>query len=66
VPLDCEEKTASACRGSALSLHSSVIPIRNEFYQVAFRKEICGEMEDLQEDLDAWLIAYNHDARTRG
>jgi transposase InsO family protein len=40
--------------------------ILNEFYQVAFRKKIYETMEDLQEDLDAWLIAYNHERTHQG
>jgi transposase InsO family protein len=40
--------------------------ILNEFYQVAFRKKIYETMEELQEDLDAWLIAYNHERTHQG
>ena len=35
--------------------------ILNEFYQVTFRKKIYKTMEELQNDLDVWLIAYNHE-----
>ena len=31
----------------------------NEFYRVAFRKKIYGSLEELQADLDAWLLEYN-------
>jgi transposase InsO family protein len=31
-----------------------------EFYQVAFRKKIYTTLEELQQDLDAWLWEYNH------
>ena len=33
--------------------------ILNEFYRVAFRKRIYRTIEDLQQDLDAWLEEYN-------
>jgi transposase InsO family protein len=35
--------------------------ILNEFYQVAFRKKIYGTLEELQADLDAWLVTYNRE-----
>lgn len=40
--------------------------ILNEFYQVTFRKKIYETMEELQKDLDAWLIAYNHERTHQG
>jgi transposase InsO family protein len=36
--------------------HKTVL---QEFYQVAFRKKLYGSLQELQEDLDAWLIEYN-------
>ena len=33
--------------------------ILNEFYQVAFRKKVYTMVEQLQEDLDAWVEYYN-------
>lgn len=33
--------------------------ILQEFYQVAFRKKIYASLEELQGDLDAWLVEYN-------
>ena len=33
--------------------------IQNEFYQVALRKKIYTSIEELQTDLDQWLIKYN-------
>jgi transposase InsO family protein len=33
--------------------------ILQEFYQVAFRKKIYQTLEELQMDLDAWIIEYN-------
>ena len=37
--------------------HKTVL---EEFYQVALRKKIYGSIEELQLDLDAWLVKYNH------
>lgn len=33
--------------------------ILDEFYRVTFRKKLYGGLEDLQRDLDLWLIDYN-------
>lgn len=33
--------------------------ILNEFYRVAFRKKLYQSIQDLQNDLDQWMIAYN-------
>jgi transposase InsO family protein len=33
--------------------------ILHEFYQIAFRKKIYPTLEELQLDLDAWLVEYN-------
>ena len=33
--------------------------ILEEFYQIAFRKKIYPSLEELQTDLDAWLVKYN-------
>jgi transposase InsO family protein len=33
--------------------------ILQEFYQIAFRKKIYNSLEELQRDLDSWLIEYN-------
>jgi transposase InsO family protein len=43
--------------------HKTVL---EEFYQVALRKKIYRTVEELQTDLDAWLIEYNHDRRHQG
>ena len=37
-------------------IHKTVL---NEFYRVAFRKKIYSTLEELQEDLDAWMREYN-------
>ena len=36
--------------------HKTVL---QEFYQVSFRKKLYGSIEDLQTDLDEWLVHYN-------
>ena len=33
--------------------------IKDEFYSIAFRKKIYADVEDLQRDLDEWLVKYN-------
>jgi hypothetical protein len=38
-------------------LHRTVL---DEFYRVAFRKKIYRTIDELQADLDAWLVEYNH------
>jgi len=40
--------------------------ILNEFYQVAFRKKIYTTIEELQIDLDAWLVQYNNERTHQG
>ena len=35
--------------------------MQEEFYAVAFRKKLYGSLEDLQQDLDAWLQYYNQE-----
>ena len=35
--------------------------ILQEFYQIAFRKKIYKTVEELQADLDAWLVKYNQE-----
>lgn len=35
--------------------------IQDEFYAIAFRKKMYGTLEQLQEDLDAWLEKYNNE-----
>ncbi len=35
--------------------------MQEEFYAVTFRKKVYGgSLEDLQKDLDEWLVDYNH------
>ena len=34
--------------------------VLDEFYRIAFRKKIYHTIDELQADLDAWLLEYNH------
>ena len=43
--------------------HKTVL---EEFYQVALRKKIYTSVEELQADLDAWLVEYNHHRENQG
>ena len=40
--------------------------ILNEFYQVAFRRKIYLTMDELQADLDEWLLYYNNERTHQG
>lgn len=40
--------------------------ILQEFYQVAFRKKLYLELDELQADLDAWLVYYNQERTHQG
>ena len=40
--------------------------ILNEFYQVAFRKKVYGTIDELQKDLDTWVLKYNHERTHQG
>lgn len=39
------------------------LTVKTEFYQTAFRKKVYKNLEELQEDLDNWILEYN-DSRT--
>jgi transposase InsO family protein len=43
--------------------HKTVL---NEFYRTAFRKKIYHSLEELQTDLDAWLVEYNEQRPHQG
>lgn len=43
--------------------HKTVL---NEFYQIAFRKKLYHDLEELQKDLDQWVYHYNHDRTHQG
>ena len=34
--------------------------VLDEFYRIAFRKKIYRTLDELQADLDAWLVEYNY------
>jgi len=38
----------------------------DEFYGVAFRKKIYRSIEELQRDLNAWLVQYNEERAHQG
>lgn len=40
--------------------------IKEEFYQVAFRKKVYRSVEALQQDLDSWMHFYNHERTHQG
>lgn len=40
--------------------------ILQEFYQVAFRRRLYLELDELQADLDAWLVYYNQERTHQG
>jgi transposase InsO family protein len=40
--------------------------ILNEFYQITFRKKIYSTLDELQKDLDDWLVHYNHQRTHQG
>src|SRR5215831_3087697 len=43
--------------GSCERFHRTVL---DEFYRIAFRKKIYRTLDELQADLDAWLVEYNY------
>ncbi len=40
--------------------------MRGKFYQITFRKKIYEKIEDLQQDLDEWLLYYNNERTHQG
>ena len=40
--------------------------VKEEFYEIAFRKKVYTDLETLQSDLDAWLETYNHQRTHQG
>jgi len=40
--------------------------ILQEFYQIAFRKKLYRNLEELQEDLDVWILKYNEQRTHQG
>jgi len=49
--------------GIAERFHKTIL---NEFYRVAFRKRIYRMIDELQEDLDAWVQSYNEERPHQG
>jgi len=43
--------------------HKTVL---NEFYRIAFRKKIYNSLDELQSDLDTWLVYYNEERTHSG
>ena len=46
-------------RRACVSLRALPSHVLDEFYRVAFRKKIYRTIDELQTDLDTWLIDYN-------
>jgi transposase InsO family protein len=40
--------------------------VKEEFYEIAFRKKVYSALDDLQADLDAWVNVYNNDRSHQG
>lgn len=40
--------------------------MQDEFYAITFRKKIYGSLDELQQDLDAWLVEYNNERTHTG
>lgn len=40
--------------------------VKEEFYEIAFRKKVYAELDDLQTDLDAWVDHYNQERTHQG
>jgi hypothetical protein len=46
-------------RRPMVSVNASTRRLLDEFYRVAFRKKLYRRIDELQADLDAWLVEYN-------
>lgn len=40
--------------------------MKEEFYEIAFRKKVYSELEDLQADLNVWVDVYNNERSHQG
>ena len=49
--------------GIAERFHKTIL---EEFYQVAFRKKIYQTLDELQKDLDDWIMFYNNERTHQG
>lgn len=47
----------------AMRFHKTIL---QEFYQVAFRKKIYRNIDELQVDLDSWINHYNNERTRQG
>ena len=57
------DHTRTKAKSPLRTVHKTVL---NEFYRVAFRKEIYKTLDELQADLDAWLKLYNEERSHQG
>jgi hypothetical protein len=58
---------AESARGvSPRAAHRSGLDTLDEFYRVAFRKKIYLAIDELQADLDLWLVEYNEQRPHQG
>lgn len=46
-----------------VAVHKTIL---QEFYQVAFRKKLYGNLEELQTDLDVWITYYYNERTHQG
>ena len=56
-------RPAGALLGVSLCFHKTIL---QEFYQVTFCKKLYRSMEELQQDLDAWIEHYNTERTHEG
>jgi hypothetical protein len=40
--------------------------VKEEFYEITFRKNLYTALDALQADLDAWVYGYNHERSHQG
>ena len=66
----CERRRSHEDEGEepADERHLRTVPqtVLQEFYQVAFRKRLYTSLEQLQADLDVWLVTYNEQRTHQG
>jgi transposase InsO family protein len=54
---------SSQINGICERFHKTIL---QEFYQITFRKKIYDKLEDLQQDLNDWLVYYNSERTHQG
>ena len=57
-PGRCQTMTHDYKRRDTTTLFAT-LSVLDEFYRVAFRKKIYRTVDELQADLDAWIVEYN-------